>query len=153
MRTAWDRGIGSSSSMRGRGPPGPHRGSHRKGRKAHARWREDINADVMDILIEMKESERQLVMREKQNAILTWMLSLYRYDSERLQRDITKIMVLKSSKEASPDERKKLLQVLWDSVQILLPEMDYTSLFNDIERMASFHRRYPEDDGTSPFKY
>lgn len=122
--------------------------------KAHARWRQDINADVMDILMDMREAEIRLVYREKQNAILTWMLSLYRYDSELLQRDITKLMVLKSSKEASYDERKRLLVILWDSIQILLPDLDYASLFNDIERLASFHRKYPEeDDGTSPFKY
>ena len=120
--------------------------------RAHARWRQDINADIMDILIEMKEAEMLLVEKEKQNIVLTWMLSLYRYDSELLQRDITKIIALKPDNAVSPDMIRKLLRVLWDSIQILLPEMDYASLFNDIERLASFHRRYPEDDGTSPFK-
>ena len=63
--------------------------------KAHKRWRTDINADVSDIVLDMKATEKQLVEKEKQNILLTWMMSLYSYDAERLQRDITKLLTLK----------------------------------------------------------
>ena len=120
--------------------------------EAHKRWREDIDADVMDILIKMKEHEIQSVEKEKQNILLTWMLSLYRYDSEKLQRDITKLIALKPCTEASPAECGKLLRVLWNSTQMLFPDMDYTKLLNEIQKLAQFNRKYP-DDGSSPFKY
>ena len=37
--------------------------------KAHKRWRTDINADVSDIVLDMKEAEIQLVEKEKQNIL------------------------------------------------------------------------------------
>lgn len=120
--------------------------------RAHKRWRENIDADITDILIEMQESKNQLVEKEKLNMLLTWMLSMYRYDAERLQRDITKVIAIKPYTEVSPEEAKKLLRVLWISTQLLFPEMDYSFLLNEIENFALFRRKYP-DDGSSPFRY
>ena len=120
--------------------------------KAHKRWRIDIDADVSDIVIDMKEAEMQLVEKEKQNILLTWMMSLYSYDAVRLQRDITKMITLKPFEEPSAEESKKLLRVLWNSTQMMFPDMDYTKIFNEIEKFSLFNRQYP-DDGSSPFKY
>lgn len=120
--------------------------------KAHKRWRTDINADVSDIVLDMKAAEMQLVEKEKQNILLTWMMSLYSYDAVRLQRDITKMITLKPFEEPSAEESKKLLRVLWNSTQMMFPDMDYTQLLNEIERFSLFNRKYP-DDGSSLFKY
>lgn len=120
--------------------------------KAHNRWRTDINADVSDIVLDMKEAEQQKVEKEKQNMLLTWMLSLYGYDAERLQRDVTKLFTLKPFEELDKEESKKLLRVLWNSTKMMFPDMDYTHLLNEIEKFSLFNRKYP-DDGSSPFKY
>ncbi len=115
--------------------------------EARTYWRENgIDADITHIAAKMHEETHHTIEREKRNIIATWFCSLYDYDHISLQTDITKCIIFEQKDNFPAKEKRKLLRVLWSSVQVLFPNMDYTSLLNEIERMAEFNRSVVEED-------
>lgn len=112
----------------------------------------DINADISDILDDVKRYNAYGRDRIKCNIISTWFLSLYNYDAETLHRDIIKMIVLEPVDDISKADKRKLLKALWVSTQGLMGGNDYTMLLNEVNRIIEFNRKYPEtdDDGDLP---
>lgn len=73
-----------------------------------------------------------VVERKVKEALNTLFLSLYSYDTDALRLDVTKLVVLENKLgDISKEEGRKLLRVLWKAIQVLVPDGDYTFLFDD----------------------
>lgn len=72
------------------------------------------------------------VERKVKEALNTLFLGLYSYDTDALRLDVTKLVVLENKLgDISKEEGRKLLRVLWKAIQTLVPDGDYTFLFDD----------------------
>lgn len=114
--------------------------------RVRERLQVDINADISDIIEEVKRYNAYGRDRIKCNIISTWFLSLYDYDAEGLHRDITKMVVLEPVNDIPKADKKKLLKALWVSTQGLMGGNDYTILLNEVNRIVEYNRKYPETD-------
>lgn len=87
-----------------------------------------------------------VVGRKVKEALNILFLSLYSYDADVLKRDVTKLVVLDDQLgDISKEEGRNLLRVLWKAIQTLIPDDDYTFLFNDwVSR--SVWRNMPDGD-------
>ena len=87
-----------------------------------------------------------VVERKVKEALNTLFLSLYSYNTDALKRDVTKLVVLDDQLgDISKEESRNLLRVLWKAIQVLVPDGDYTFLFNDwVSR--SVWKKMPDDD-------
>lgn len=114
--------------------------------KVKERLRTDINADISDIIEEVRRYNADNRNKIRRNIISTWFLSLYDYDAEALHRDITKLVVLEPTDDIPKADKRKLLKALWQSTQGLMGGNDYVILLNEINRIAEHNRRYPETE-------
>lgn len=87
-----------------------------------------------------------VVERKVKDALSTLFLSLYSYDTDALRLDVTKLVVLDNKLgDISKEEGRNLLRVLWKAIQVLVPDGDYTFLFDDwVSR--SVWRNMPDGD-------
>ena len=105
-------------------------------------------------LKEELESYRSIILKahnlavesKVKEALNTLFLGLYSFDTDALRRDVTKLVVLDDQLgDISKEEGRNLLRVLWKAIQVLVPDSDYTFLFNDwVSR--SIWRNMPDGD-------
>lgn len=68
--------------------------------RARERWKQKgFDADITDILEDYRAETNKKIKRDKVNVLSTFLISLYDYDHEALQLDITKLIVLSPSSE------------------------------------------------------
>lgn len=72
------------------------------------------------------------------------MISLYDYDHDSLQLDITKLIVLSPSSEFLAKDKRKLLQILWSTIQMLYAD-DWSEVLNEVNRLGEWARANPEE--------
>ena len=81
--------------------------------RARERWKQKgFDADITDILEDYRAETNKKIKREKVNVLSTFLISLYDYDHDSLQLDITKLIVLSPSSEFPAKDKRKLLQIL-----------------------------------------
>lgn len=113
---------------------------------ARERWREQgFNADIVDILDSYREETNKVIKRNKVSVITTFLIQLYGYNHVELQKDITKIILLEPSDAFEPKDRKKLLTILWYTIQNLY-EDDWADVLNEINRLAEWNKANKEED-------
>lgn len=88
--------------------------------RARERWKQKgFDADITDILEDYRAETNKKIKRDKVNVLSTFLISLYDYDHDSLQLDITKLIVLSPSSEFPAKDKRKLLQILWSTIQML----------------------------------
>lgn len=67
--------------------------------RARERWKQKgFDADITDILEDYRVETNKKIKRDKVNVLSTFLISLYDYDHDSLQLDITKLIVLSPSR-------------------------------------------------------
>lgn len=113
---------------------------------ARERWREQgFNADIVDILDKYREKTNKVIKRNKVSVITTFLIQLYGYNHIELQNDITKIILLEPSDSFEPKDRKKLLTIIWYTIQNLY-EDDWADALNEVNRLAEWNKANNEED-------
>ena len=113
---------------------------------AQERWREQgFNADIVDILDKYREETNKVIKRNKVSVITTFLIQLYGYNHIELQNDITKIILLEPSDSFEPKDRKKLLTIIWYTIQNLY-EDDWADALNEVNRLAEWNKANNEED-------
>ena len=113
---------------------------------ARERWREQgFNADIVDILDKYREETNKVIKRNKVSVITTFLIQLYGYNHIELQNDITQIILLEPSDSFEPKDRKKLLTIIWYTIQNLY-EDDWADALNEVNRLAEWNKANNEED-------
>lgn len=113
---------------------------------ARERWRKQgFDASIIDILDKYREETNKVIRRNKVSVITTFLIQLYGYNHIELQKDITKIILLEPSDAFEPKDRKKLLTILWYTIQNLY-EDDWADVLNEVNRLAEWNRANKEED-------
>lgn len=113
--------------------------------QAKQRWMEKgFGADILDILDDCRKNENKRLSRFKVNLISSFLMRLYDYDHETLQLDVTKLLTLDPQREFPVREKRKLLQVLWATIQIFYVD-DWAEILNEVNRLAEWNRSIPEE--------
>lgn len=112
---------------------------------AKERWQaQGFDADITDILEDYRAETNKKIKRDKVNVLSTFLISLYDYDHDSLQLDITKLIVLQPKREFSAKDKRKLLQILWSTIQMLY-EDDWSEVLNEVNRLGEWARANPEE--------
>lgn len=113
--------------------------------RARERWKQKgFDADITDILEDYRAETNKKIKREKVNVLSTFLISLYDYDHDSLQLDITKLIVLSTSSEFPAKDKRKLLQILWSTIQMLYAD-DWSEVLNEVNRLGEWARANPEE--------
>lgn len=113
--------------------------------RAKERWKQEgFYADITDILEDYRAETNKKIKREKVNVLSTFLISLYDYDHDSLQLDITKLIVLSPSSEFPAKDKRKLLQILWSTIQMLYAD-DWSEVLNEVNRLGEWARANPEE--------
>lgn len=113
---------------------------------ARERWRKQgFDASIIDILDKYREETNKVIRRNKVSVITTFLIQLYGYNHIELQKDITKIILLEPSDAFDPKDRKKLLTILWYTIQNLY-EDDWADVLNEVNRLAEWNKANKEED-------
>lgn len=114
--------------------------------RARERWKQKgFDADITDILEDYRAETNKKIKRDKVNVLSTFLISLYDYDHDSLQLDITKLIVLSPSSEFSAKDKRKLLQILWSTIQMLYAD-DWSEVLNEINFLAEWDKRNKDED-------
>lgn len=110
------------------------------------RWRKQgFDACIIDILDKYREETNKVIKRNKVSVITTFLIQLYGYNHVELQKDITKIILLEPSDSFEPKDRKKLLTIIWYTIQNLY-EDDWADVLNEVNRLAEWNKANNEED-------
>lgn len=110
------------------------------------RWRKQgFDACIIDILDKYREETNKVIKRNKVSVITTFLIQLYGYNHVELQKDITKIILLEPSDSFEPKDRKKLLTIIWYTIQNLY-EDDWADVLNEVNRLAELNKANNEED-------
>ena len=113
---------------------------------ARERWRrQGFDACIIDILDKYREETNKVIKRNKVSVITTFLIQLYGYNHVELQKDITKIILLEPSDSFEPKDRKKLLTIIWYTIQNLY-EDDWADVLNEVNRLAEWNKVNNEED-------
>lgn len=113
---------------------------------ARERWRKQgFDASIIDILDKYREETNKVIRRNKVSVITTFLIQLYDYNHVELQKDITKIILLEPADAFEPKDRKKLLTILWYTIQNLY-EDDWADVLNEVNRLAEWNKANKEED-------
>lgn len=113
---------------------------------ARERWRgKGFNADIVDILDKYCEETNKVIKRNKVSVITTFLIQLYGYNHIEFQKDITKIILLEPSNAFGLKDRKKLLTIIWYTIQNLY-EDDWVDVLNEVNRQAEWNKANNEED-------
>ena len=113
--------------------------------RARERWKQKgFDADITDILEDYRAETNKKIKREKVNVLSTFLISLYDYDHDSLQLDITKLIVLSPSSEFPAKDKRKLLQILWSTIQMLYADA-WSEVLNEVNRLGEWARANPEE--------
>ena len=113
---------------------------------ARERWRrQGFDACIIDILDKYREETNKVIKRNKVSVITTFLIQLYGYNHVELQKDITKIILLEPSDSFEPKDRKKLLTIIWYTIQNLY-EDDWADVLNEVNSLAEWNKANNEED-------
>ena len=113
--------------------------------RARERWKQEgFDADITDILEDYRAEINRKIKRDKVNVLSSFLINLYDYDHDSLQLDITKLIVLKPKREFPAKDKRKLLQILWSTIQMLY-EDDWSEVLNEVNRLGEWARVNPEE--------
>lgn len=113
--------------------------------RAKERWKQKgFDADITDILEDYRAETNKKIKRDKVNVLSTFLISLYDYDHDSLQLDITKLIVLSPSSKFPAKDKRKLLQILWSTIQMLYAD-DWSEVLNEVNRLGEWARANPEE--------
>ena len=113
--------------------------------RARERWKQKgFDADITDILDDYREETNKKIARDRVNVLTTFLISLYDYDHDSLQLDITKLIVLQPKREFPAKDKRKLLQILWSTIQMLYAD-DWSEVLNEVNRLGEWARSNPEE--------
>lgn len=113
--------------------------------RARERWKQEgFYVDITDILDDYREETNKKIARDRVNVLTTFLISLYDYDHDSLQLDITKLIVLQPKREFPAKDKRKLLQILWSTIQMLY-EDDWSEVLNEVNRLGEWARSNPEE--------
>lgn len=113
---------------------------------ARERWRKQgFDASIIDILDKYREETNKVIRRNKVSVITTFLIQLYGYNHVELQKDITKIILLEPSDAFDSKDRKKLLTILWYTIQNLY-EDDWADVLNEVNRLAEWNKANKEEN-------
>lgn len=102
--------------------------------RARERWKhKGFDADITDILEDYRAETNKKIKRDKVNVLSTFLISLYDYDHDSLQLDITKLIVLSPSSEFPAKDKRKLLQILWSTIQMLYADEELRQAIYELE--------------------
>ena len=122
--------------------------------RARERWKQKgFDADITDILEDYRAETNKKIKRDKVNVLSTFLISLYDYDHDSLQLDITKLIVLRikesyykslAGNSLLGQDKRKLLQILWSTIQMLYAD-DWSEVLNEVNRLGEWARANPEE--------
>lgn len=113
--------------------------------RARERWKhKGFDTDITDILEDYRTETNKKIKRDNVNVLSTFLISLYDYDHDSLQLDITKLIVLSPSSEFHAKDKRKLLQILWSTIQMLYAD-DWSEVLNEVNRLGEWARANPEE--------
>ena len=109
--------------------------------RAKERWKQEgFYADITDILDDYREETNKKIARNRENVLITFLISLH----ASLQLDITKLIVLQPKREFPAKDKRKLLQILWSTIQMLYAD-DWSEVLNEVNRLGEWARANPEE--------
>lgn len=91
-----------------------------------------------------REETNKKAARERVNILTTFLINLYDYDHDSLQLDITKLIVLQPKREFPAKNKRKLLQILWSTIQMLY-EDDWSEVLNEVNLLGEWVRSNPDE--------
>lgn len=113
--------------------------------RARERWKQEgFDIDITDILDDYREETNKKIARDRVNVLITFLISLYDYDHASLQLDITKLIVLQPKRKFPAKDKRKLLQILWSTIQMLYAD-DWSEVLNEVNRLGEWARANPEE--------
>ena len=106
----------------------------------------NADGDTGSLLKFMREEIKtnKKIARNRENVLITFLISLYDYDHASLQLDITKLIVLQPKREFPAKDKRKLLQILWSTIQMLYAD-DWSEVLNEVNRLGEWARANPEE--------
>jgi len=107
--------------------------------------KQGFDACIIDILDKYREETNKVIKRNKVSVITTFLIQLYGYNHVELQKDITKIILLEPSDSFEPKDRKKLLTIIWYTIQNLY-EDDWADVLNEVNRLSEWNKVNNEED-------
>lgn len=84
------------------------------------------------------EKLQDLIFKKQQDVIVTLITNLYGFEYNAIKADVAKIILMNAQRDATPEERLKLLSALFGSVGRFVHD-DYSFLVNECERVINFH--------------
>ena len=100
--------------------------------------------EILKVAKYYRAETNKKIKRDKVNVLSTFLISLYDYDHDSLQLDITKLIVLSPSREFPAKDKRKLLQILWSTIQMLYAD-DWSEVLNEVNRLGEWARANPEE--------
>ena len=100
--------------------------------------------EILKVAKYYRAETNKKIKRDKVNVLSTFLISLYDYDHDSLQLDITKLIVLSPSSEFPAKDKRKLLQILWSTIQMLYAD-DWSEVLNEVNRLGEWARANPEE--------
>lgn len=124
---------------------------HRLLDDARERLNKNPSADLSDIARELHLQVMNAEKKCRENILRTWFIGgLYNYDYEAARIALAKCIALDPAKQISQKEANKLLPVLWQSCRLLFKD-DFSTLFDEIERVIQTNKAFEEDGINQPF--
>ena len=103
--------------------------------------------EILKVAKYYRAETNKKIKRDKVNVLSTFLISLYDYDHDSLQLDIIKLIVLSPSSEFPAKDKRKLLQILWSTIQMLYAD-DWSEVLNDaneVNRLGEWAMANPEE--------
>lgn len=114
---------------------------------AKKRWREQgFDAGIEDILEKYRAAMCRQIASNKVKVLTTFLMNLYDCNNIQLQKDITKLIIIQPFiDDFPPDEKRKLLRILWSVIQSMY-EDDWSEVLNEINFLAEWDKRNKDED-------
>jgi hypothetical protein len=113
--------------------------------KARELLKENINADLKPLCVEMNNAKREENKKLMSNFVNTLVVcGLYDYNYEAAKLGMTKCIVVEPYVKLTVNEANKTLAILWRSLSLLLKD-DFSVVMNEIERYLEVEREMGDD--------
>lgn len=93
---------------------------------------------------------KERITHRTNSILVTLVQKLYNRDNKALKTDLTKIIMLDAVDEATKQERFRLLQCLFSTMQMYLGD-DISPLLNSISSDIAFEERFESGESDLPF--
>lgn len=152
---AWNWSRLNACSTLGKGGDG---GTSLTVKAFEAEWNQYVNAlkskneeNINSITAEAKGYALRFADETVENAITRLILLLYKYETEELELDLIKCIVMEPDYSPSHEERCKLLRWLWQNIKSTYHGYDFSVLLDRVREINKTHKALAEAGEDVPF--